>query len=68
MGRRGSPDDRGHYGRTVPTPKSYNNATGTCICRLRIPPAVAAGLEEKAWGLEKVVEMTQAYFQRKAAV
>jgi IS1 family transposase len=29
-------------------------------------PAVAAGLEEKAWSLEQVVEMTQAYFQRKA--
>src|SRR4029450_468145 len=31
-------------------------------------PAVAAGLEEKAWGLEHVVDMTQAYFQRKAEV
>jgi len=31
-------------------------------------PAVAGGLEEKAWSLEQVVEMTQAYFQRKAAV
>jgi len=29
-------------------------------------PAVAAGLEEKAWGLEQVVKMTQSYFQRKA--
>src|SRR5437660_10734185 len=29
-------------------------------------PAVAAGLEEKPWSLEQVVEMTQAYFQRKA--
>ena len=28
-------------------------------------PAVAAGLEEKPWSLEQVVEMTQAYFQRK---
>ena len=28
-------------------------------------PAVAAGLEEKQWGLEQVVEMTAAYFQRK---
>jgi IS1 transposase len=28
-------------------------------------PAVAAGLEEKAWGLEHVVEMTQAYWLRK---
>jgi hypothetical protein len=31
-------------------------------------PAVAAGLEEKPWSLEHVVEMTQAYFQRKTAV
>jgi hypothetical protein len=28
-------------------------------------PAVAAGLEEKPWSLEQVVEMTQAYFERK---
>jgi hypothetical protein len=28
-------------------------------------PAVAAGLEEKAWGLEDVVEMTEAYWLRK---
>ena len=28
-------------------------------------PAVAAGLEEKAWDLEQVVEMTEAYWQRK---
>ena len=28
-------------------------------------PAVAAGLEEKAWGLEQVVEMTEAYWLRK---
>src|SRR5437870_10851343 len=31
-------------------------------------PAVAAGLEEKPWSLEKVVEMTQAYFLRKQAI
>ena len=31
-------------------------------------PAVAAGLEEKPWSLEQVVEMTAAYWQRKAAV
>ena len=30
--------------------------------------AVAAGLEEKPWSLEQVVEMTEAYFQRKVAV
>ena len=30
-------------------------------------PAVAAGLEEKPWGLERVVEMTQAYWVRKSA-
>ena len=28
-------------------------------------PAVAAGLEEKPWSLEKVVEMTEAYWLRK---
>ena len=28
-------------------------------------PAVAAGLEEKAWDLEQVVEMTQAYWLKK---
>ena len=38
------------------------------ITALDTTPAVAAGLEEKAWGLEQVLEMTQAYFQRKAAV
>jgi hypothetical protein len=30
-------------------------------------PAVAAGLEEKAWSLENVVDMTEAYGRRKAA-
>jgi len=29
---------------------------------------VAAGLDEKPWSLEQVVEMTQAYFQRKASI
>jgi hypothetical protein len=28
-------------------------------------PAVAAGLEEKPWSLEKVVEMTEAYWLKK---
>ena len=28
-------------------------------------PAVAAGIEEKAWGLERVVDITAAYFERK---
>jgi len=28
-------------------------------------PAVAGGLEEKPWSLEKVVEMTEDYMQRK---
>jgi len=28
-------------------------------------PAVAAGLEEKRWSLEQVVEMTEAYWLRK---
>ena len=28
-------------------------------------PAVAAGLEENAWDLEQVVEMTQEYFRNK---
>jgi hypothetical protein len=28
-------------------------------------PTVAAGLEEKAWGLEDVVDMTEAYWLRK---
>jgi len=28
-------------------------------------PAVAAGIEEKAWGLERVVGITAAYFERK---
>ena len=28
-------------------------------------PSVAAGLEEKPWSLEKVVEMTEAYWLRK---
>jgi IS1 family transposase len=30
-------------------------------------PAVAAGVEEKPWGLEQVVEMTEAYWQPKLA-
>ena len=30
-------------------------------------PAVAAGLEEKPWSLEQVVEMTEAYWLRKQA-
>jgi hypothetical protein len=29
-------------------------------------PAVAAGLEEKPWTLEQVVEMTEAYFRGKS--
>jgi hypothetical protein len=29
-------------------------------------PAVAVGLEEKPWSLEQVVEMTQAYWIKKA--
>jgi hypothetical protein len=32
---------------------------------LRTTPAVAAGLEEKPWGLEDVVEMTDAYWLTK---
>jgi hypothetical protein len=32
---------------------------------LATTPAVAAGLEEKAWGLEHVVDMTAAYWLRK---
>jgi len=28
-------------------------------------PAVAAGLEEKPWSLEQVVDMTEAYWRRK---
>src|SRR6266481_1708958 len=32
---------------------------------LRTTPAVAAGLEEKAWSLEYVVDMTAAYWLRK---
>lgn len=28
-------------------------------------PVVAAGIEEKAWGLERVVDMTAAYMARK---
>ncbi len=28
-------------------------------------PAVAAGLEERPWSLERVVEMTRAYVRRK---
>jgi hypothetical protein len=28
-------------------------------------PAVAAGLEEKPWALEQVVEMTKAYWDKK---
>ena len=31
-------------------------------------PAVAAGLEEKAWGLEHVVDMTADYMRRKDCV
>ena len=30
-------------------------------------PAVAAGLEEKPWSLERVAEMTEAYWQPKTA-
>ncbi len=30
-------------------------------------PAVAAGIEEKPWGLERVVEMTEKYWQPKFA-
>jgi hypothetical protein len=32
---------------------------------LRTSPAVAAGLEEKPWSLERVVEMTEDYFRCK---
>src|SRR5438445_2808861 len=32
---------------------------------LGVTPAVAAGLEEKAWGLERVVDMTAAYWATK---
>jgi len=32
---------------------------------LRSAPAVAAGLEEKPWSLEKAVEMTADYMRRK---
>jgi hypothetical protein len=32
---------------------------------LKTTPAVAAGLEEKPWSLERVVEMTEAYWQPK---
>jgi hypothetical protein len=32
---------------------------------LGITPAVAAGLEEKPWSLERVVEMTAEYIHRK---
>jgi len=32
---------------------------------LKTTPAVAAGLEEKPWDLERVVEMTAAYMRRK---
>jgi IS1 family transposase len=35
---------------------------------LGMTPAVAAGLEEKAWGLEQVVEMTADYMQRKISI
>jgi IS1 family transposase len=38
-----------------------------CHHSLGTTPAVAAGLEEKAWSLEQVVEMTAAYFERKKA-
>jgi hypothetical protein len=31
-------------------------------------PAVAAGLEEKPWSLEKVVKMTEDYMQRKISI
>jgi hypothetical protein len=31
-------------------------------------PAVAAGLEEKAWDLEQVVEMKEVYWQRKKSI
>lgn len=31
-------------------------------------PAVAAGIEEKAWGLERVVDMTADYMANKKAV
>jgi hypothetical protein len=31
-------------------------------------PAVAAGLEETAWTLERVVEMTKAFMRRKAGI
>ena len=31
-------------------------------------PAVAAGLEEKPWSLERVIEVTQAYWQRKKSI
>lgn len=32
---------------------------------LKTTPAVAAGIEEKPWSLERVVEMTEAYWQPK---
>jgi len=31
-------------------------------------PAVAAGLEEKPWSLEQVVEMTKAFMRQKAGI
>ena len=31
-------------------------------------PAVAAGLEEKRWSLEQVVEMTEAYWLKKSEI
>jgi hypothetical protein len=34
---------------------------------LKTTPAVAAGIEETAWGLEQVVDITAAYFERKKA-
>src|SRR5438309_2249046 len=35
---------------------------------LGMTPVVAAGLEEKAWGLEQVVEMTEAYWLKKREI
>ena len=34
---------------------------------LKTTPAVAAGIEEEAWGLERVVNMTVDYMSRKKA-
>jgi hypothetical protein len=33
---------------------------------LGVTPAVAAGLEEKPWSLEQVVDMTESYWLRKS--